>query len=140
MIQFTAMYCLCEIDASGSVSFPRRLSVDDTVDYAQHFAGHLAEMHVCGRTHLAYVIMLIGTHVVGGNGYPRCYESVFFSSSCFCITEWRESTMMAAYKGFMHTVHVRGTRIYALVTFSFRHVGLRSIVPPPLHANMEYLQ
>ena len=70
-------------------------------------SGHLAEMHVCGRTLLAYVIMLLGTHVVHGNGYPRCYESVgsFFSSSCFCITEWRKSM---AYDGFMHTEHVGG--------------------------------
>ena len=33
-----------------------------------------------------------------------------------------------------------GTVIYDLVTFFFfRHVGLISMLPPPLHANIEYL-
>ena len=41
--------------------------VDDTVDYTQHFTGHLAEMQGCGRSLLAYVIMVIGTHVDGMN-------------------------------------------------------------------------
>ena len=39
-------------------------------------AGHLAEMQGCGRTLLAYVIMVIGIRVVGGDGYPRWYEYV----------------------------------------------------------------
>ena len=33
-------------------------------------------MQGCGRTLLAYVIMIIGNHVVGGDGYPRWYKYV----------------------------------------------------------------
>ena len=35
--------------------------VDDTLDYIQHFTGHLAEMQRGGRTLLAYVIMVLHT-------------------------------------------------------------------------------
>ena len=100
-------WCCCEIDASGSVSSPRRwrlvASVEDTVDYTQHSAGHLAEMQGCGCTLLAYVIMVTGTHVVGGDGYPRWHKSVVrFFQQQLLLHYW----MAWIDHGGMHRMHV----------------------------------
>ena len=105
-------WCCCEIDASVSVSPSRKWRlVAKRWWHCRLYPtlNHLVVMQECGRTLLVCVIMVIGTHVVGGDGYPRWYESVgsFFSSSCFRITEWRESTMMV-YEGCTHTEYVRG--------------------------------
>ena len=63
-------------------------------------------MQGSGRTLLANVIMVIGIHVVSGDGYPRLYEYVGSFSLIFALLN--DVNHIMACEGCMHTKYVRG--------------------------------
>ena len=72
-----------------------------------------------------------------GNGYPRCYESVksFFQQQLLLLYWMAWIDHNGIWRKHAHWVCSRAQGS----TFYFRHVGLISMLPSPLPANVEYL-